>query len=134
MKITLLSGNHAGTSGYNLTLMSSQLEAIQHLDDYLMQYTYNSKELQMAINTLTKVLYMPKNSHNMLSDNFSSPVIAFACLRAVNPAGGFTPVRHITHCFIGFQCRIHLCIFDVAMQEWRQVTGTGVPVPANWFE
>jgi hypothetical protein len=90
--------------------------------------------LQRSINNLTEALYMPENSHDMVSDIFVSPVASFMCLRAVDRAGGFALPKHITTRLVGLQCGIRLCIFDVAMEKWRQVKDSDGPVPTNWFE
>ena len=128
------SGSSTGSSGYSLTLTTSQLMAIRRLEDHLIQYTYNSNMLQRLINNLTEALYMPENSHNMVSDIFVSPVASFMCLRAVNRVGGFSVSKHITTRWVGLQCGIRLCIFDVAMEKWRQVMESNGLVPTNWFE
>jgi hypothetical protein len=128
--------SHIKNGTYCLTLTSQQIGAISDLNDRLADSAYNDRGLSNAIDVLAEMLYMPDNSEEMMSNIFVSPVMAFACLRAIAVDGGFLPPKSITGNLVALQCAIRLCIFFVVMKLWRRRKATGGKTrepDGDWF-
>jgi hypothetical protein len=124
---------HIKNGTYSLSLTDTQIGAIGELNATLAGSTDNSKHLSDAMDDLAKVLYMPDNAYDMMSDIFISPIVVVMYLRVLAAEGGFLPPKLITGNIAPTQCAIHLCIFSVVRKRWCQRKQTGGKTVVSWI-
>lgn len=111
----------SGISKFFPTLTQSQIDALQHLVSQLELVSVTAPELVEAIQDVLERFYMPENTFAMYDNPYISLVVAFLCVRAVHPDGGFIEPILITHNITLIQFGIRHALFVHAGRLWKDM-------------